>query len=247
MSTKQTRSVSDPNAKGGSNFLWVIVALLVVAALVIGLIVWQSQGQRTSHLAERENTPVNFELSYDSDTHAITASSADAADEATEVDLFEDFSCNFCAQLHQNTDEQMVDAVQNGDMVVHIRPMHFLDNGNEGHSTLSIAATLALADHGDAEAYWNLREVLMEDQDGVYNQWSADDMADAAAALGASDEAVDAIRNNEYMEQAKEWGQANAEYMADNTGGEVATPRVFVEGEDLPNEQLQNWVEIATA
>ena len=244
MSTKISRSVSDPNAKGGSSFLWVIVALLVVAALVIGLIVWQSQGQKTSYLAERDNTEVTFDLTYDADNHQITASTSE---DGTEVEIFEDFSCVHCANLHINTEEQMLAAVEAGDIVVNIKPMHFLDNGSEGHSTLAMAATLALADHGEWNAYWNLREVLMEEQQGVVNQWSADDMANAAAELGASEEAVDAIRNNDYLEEAKEWGQANAEYMADNTGGEVATPRVFVEGEDLPNQDLQQWVEIASA
>lgn len=239
MSTK-SRSVSDPNAKGSSNFLWVIVALLVVAALVIGIVVWQSQGQRTAHLADREITEVDAEMEYSDNTITLAAPEAEGAEE---VELYEDFSCGYCAQLAENTDERMLEEIEDGNLIVHIHPMNFMDSGAEGHSTATLAAELALADHGDTDAWWNLREVLMLDQQEIYNQWSDEDFANAAAELGASDEAVEAIRNGDYIEEAKEVGAANAAKMEEAVG-EVSTPRVMQDGEDVETQDINQWIDV---
>lgn len=250
MSTK-SRSVSDPNAKGSSSFLWVIVALLVIAAIVIGIVVWQSQGQRTSHLADRELADVSAEMEYSDNTITLAASGADGAEEA---DLYEDFSCGYCGQLAQATDERMLEEIEAGNLIVNIHPMVFLDWGgggtpasaaeaSEGHSTAAAAAELALADKGEVDAFWNLREVMMTDQQEIFNQWGDEDFANAAAELGATDEAVEAIRNGDYLDEAKEVGIANAEKMQE-AAGEVSTPRVIHDGEDIPNEQIDQWIDV---
>ncbi|AWB82565.1 hypothetical protein C3B44_09585 [Corynebacterium yudongzhengii] len=239
MSSSKSRSVSDPTSKGSSSFLWVIVAVLAVAAVVIGLVVWQSQGQAASELAERENTEVSAEMNYEGNT--ITLAAPDAND-PEQVDLFEDFSCGYCAQLAQNTDQQMLEEIENGNLAVTIHPMNFMDNGNEGHSTSAAAATLALADKGETEAYWNLREILFEDQQDIFNQWDDDDFANAAEAVGASSEAVDAIRDGEYKDRANEVGKSNAETMQDAVG-EVSTPRVMQDGEDVSVTDINSWID----
>lgn len=238
--SQKSRSVSDPNAKGASSFLWVIVALLVVAALVIGIVVWQSQGQRTSHLAERETTAVSAEMDYSD--NMITFSAADAKD-AEEVDLYEDFSCGYCGQLAQNTDARMLEEIEKGNLIVNVHPMVFMDNGAEGHSTAAAAAELALADKGEVEAMWNLREVMFADQQEIYNQWSDDDFANAAAELGASEEAVEAIRNGDYIDEAKKVGDANAKKLEEAVG-EVSTPHVIQDGKDVETSDINKWIDV---
>lgn len=244
MSTK-SRSVSDPNAKGSSSFLWVIVAVLVIAAIVIGVVVWQMQGQRTDALAERA-TDTNVELELDESV--VTLTSAETSDTAEVVDLYEDFSCSYCAQLAETTDAQMLDEIESGNLVVNIHPMTFMDDGTVGHSTNSLAATLALAEHGDVDAFWSLREILFQDQQQVFNQWDEGDYAEAAAALGGSDEAVEAISNGEFVSQAEEVGNANASKL-EGTVGEVSTPRIIQDGQDVqvPNNDNSQWINAVLA
>lgn len=239
MST-QSRSVSDPNAKGSSNFLWVIVAVIAIAAIVIGVVVWQAQGQRTDALAERA-TDTNVEMQLDESM--VTLAGQEPAAEAEVVDIYEDFSCSYCAQLAENTDAQMLEEIENGNLIVNIHPMTFMDDGTVGHSTNSLAAALALAEHGDVDAYWSLREILFLDQQQVFNQWDEADYADAAAALGGSDEAVEAIRNGEFVSAAEEAGNANAAKL-EETVGEVSTPRIIQDGQEVqvPNNDNSQWI-----
>lgn len=236
-----SKKVSNPNAKGGSGFIWAIVAALVIAAVVIGYVVYSGQGQRTAHLSDRENVSVDFDSEY-SDS-AVTLKSASAGADAEVVDLYEDYSCNFCASLAENTDEQMKAAIESGDLVVNLRTLNFLDRGNtEGHSTAAAAAVLAVADSGDTDLYWNVREVLLAEQAEIYNKWSSDDFADAVAALGGSDQVVDDIRNGAYQAEAESVTQANSDLLEESTG-DVSSPRVLQDGEDVPVEDINQWID----
>lgn len=237
MSTK----VSDPNAKGGSGFLWAIVAVVVIAIAVIGYIIYSGQGARTEHLADREFEQVGFEADFAGDT--VTLAAGNVAEDAPEVELYEDFSCPYCATLAENTDEDMKNAIEDGQLVVNVHTLNFLDNGNaDGHSTKSLAALLAIEETGDPALYWNYRSVLMEEQEDIYNKWSNDDFANAADELGAPGEVVDAIRDGAYTEQAVEVGESNAARLEEQTGN-VSSPRVLQNGQDVEVQDINQWVE----
>ncbi|MCS5480259.1 DsbA family protein [Corynebacterium sp. YIM 101645] len=239
--SKSTR-VSDPNAKGGSAFIWAIVAVVVVAAVVIGYIVMSGQGKRTEHLADRANVDVAFESDFSD--NSVTIAAANPAADAPEVDLYEDYSCPYCGTLAQNTDEQMQEAVEAGELIVNIRTLNFLDRGNiDGHSTRAAAAALAVAEAGETDVFWNFRTVLMEDQEDIYNKWSNDDFADAAQALGASDGVVETIRNGEFVSDAATLAAANADRLEAETGS-VSSPRVVQDGKDVEVEDINQWLDV---
>lgn len=239
--SKSTK-VSNPNSKGGSGFIWAIVAVIAIAAVVIGYIVMSGQGKKTEHLAERETIDVAFESEFSD--NAVTLRSADAKADAEVVDLYEDFSCSYCGQLAVNTDEQMQAAVEEGDLVVNVRPLNFLDRGSiDGHSTRAAAAVLALAEAGETDAYWNLRAYLMEDQQDIYNKWSNDDFADAAKQFGASDETVEKIRSGENVEPTNALATANADKLNTETGS-VSSPRVIQDGQDVEVADINQWMDV---
>ena len=98
--SKSTK-VSNPNAKGGSGFLWAILAVVVIAAVVIGYIVISGQGKKTEHLAEREYVNVGFEGDYSDNAMTLRAENAGA--DAEVVDLYEDYSCPYCSTLALET------------------------------------------------------------------------------------------------------------------------------------------------
>ncbi|SDL90907.1 Protein-disulfide isomerase [Corynebacterium mycetoides] len=244
-----TRKVQNPNDKGGAGFLWALLAVIAIAALVIGLIVFNGRAQRGEAIAAEMVQADNLEVSYNEGDPYFTLAAADGGDDAPSVDLFEDFSCSYCADLATQTDEHALERIQAGDLAVNVHPMTILDRqGNQyspGHSTRALAAELALASHGDAEALWNLRAWLLENQQSVYNKVDNDDLADRAKEFGASDEAVQDIRDGAFAEQATATGQANLDYQNEKTG-EAYTPRVMRDGEDLvTGSEITNWVDVA--
>ncbi len=237
MSTK----VSDPNAKGGSGFLWAIVAVVVIAIAVIAYIIFSGQGAKTEHLADREFEQVSFEADFGGNTVTLAAGGTD--ENTPEVDLYEDFSCPHCATLSENSDEDMKNAVEGGELVVNVHTLNFLDRGaTDGHSTQSLAALLAVEEAGDPALYWNYRGMLMEEQEDIYNKWSNDDFANAAEELGAPGEVVDAIRDGAHMEDAAQVGQENGAKLEEQTGS-ISSPRVVQNGQDVEVADINQWVD----
>ena len=232
--------VTDPNKKSGAGFLWGIVALLVIVAVVIIYIVVNGQRSRSDEIED-----VAFNVSFED--NAVVLASDNATADTPEVDLYEDFSCPHCSDLSVDTGEDMKNAVEAGDLIVNIRQHNFLDGQdpttNEGHSTMTVAAVTPLAEAGDAKAWWNVHKTLMADQQKVYNNWSAEDVANAAADAGASSEVVDEIKNFE-ISTGQEIATANYNLLEEQTGS-VSSPRVIIDGEDIPEGELNNWVAYA--
>ncbi|AKK11770.1 DsbA family protein [Corynebacterium uterequi] len=244
MSAK-SRSVSDPNSKGSASFLWVIVAVLAIAAIVIGVVVWQSKGKAAEEVAA-QRVELGFTPTFDGNDVRLAADNAKA--DAPEVSLYEDFSCHYCADLAEATDDQMLQEIRNGNLVVTVNPLTFLDGVNAqnepniGHSAAAAAATTALADMGEFDAWWTLRAVLMDKQAEIYNQWSDEDFAEAAKAAGASDEAAEAIKAGKYYDQAVETAKKNAKELEDQTGS-VSSPRVLLDGKDVQVSSTDEWID----
>lgn len=236
-----TKKVQNPNQSSNTGFIWAIIAVVVIAAIVIGFIVFNGRSQKAAELAENMVPVEGVEMDYNKDEGTIVLSAAEGGEEAPHAELFEDFSCNYCAQLAENTDQQMLDEIQAGDLEVAIRSLNFLDRGEEGNSTNVLAAVLATVNSGDVELYWNFRKTMMDQQQQIYNQWSNDQFADLAESYGADSETVDAIRNGEYLEEAKSVAQSNADYLNEQTGN-VSSPRVLVDGQDAEGEDINNWV-----
>lgn len=240
MSSKSTR-VTDPNAKGSNTFLWAVIAVVLVAAVVIGYIVLSGQGKKTEHLADRETVDVAFDSQFGD--NSVTLASANPAADAVEVDLYEDYSCSYCAQLAENTDEQMQAAIEAGDLIVNVRTLNFLDRGNaDGHSTRAAAAVLALAEAGETDVYWNYRAAILDEQEEIYNKWSNDDFAAAAQELGASDSVVETIRSGENVGAANDLTTANADKLEAETG-QVSSPRVVRDGKDVEVDDINQWID----
>lgn len=237
--------VSDPNAKTGNGFIWGVGVLLVIIAVVIGYIVWN--GKQANKIEVQD---VN--MSMDFKDNAITLKSDAANDDTPEVDLYEDFSCSYCADLAINTDEDMKQAIEDGKLVVHVRTLNFLDGrdieNEDGYSTKAAAAMSELAKTGDVKTYWNLRDYMMQNQQSVATKWEIEDIADQAKELGAEDAVVDSLRNVD-IKQGNKVGKANSDKLKKETGS-VSSPRVVQNGKDIPDkdsgQSLNDWVDIAT-
>lgn len=237
-----SNKVQNPNQGGSKAFLWALVGVVVVAIAVVAYIVFQGQGAKTEFVADRDFEETAISATLEGEKVTMAAESG-AADDAQVVQLYEDFSCNYCALLAENTDDDMKAEIESGNLVVEIHPLNFLDRGNtEGHSTHALAAILSVADSGDSDLYWNYRTLLLEEQSDMINQWSDEDFAAAAEKMGAEASVADAIRNGANIDRANELAAANAEALTEQTGS-VSSPRVVQDGQDLPIEDINQWVE----
>ena len=237
-----TRKVENPNKKGSAAFIWAVVAVIAIALLVIGLIVFNGRENRSAAKQEElfDTTGINVAWNEDEDIIHVTGDNKDAKT----AELFEDFSCTHCADLHIASDEAMMEKLKAGQINVDLRPMTALDNGQVGHSTEALAAELAMFAHGDIAQAFTIRDYLFQNQQSAYNKYDNDGFADMAAEYGASKEAVQDIRDGKYVDTAKRMGDNNRKYQEDNTG-EAWTPRVLVDGKDIEDIQgkRDDWPE----
>ena len=229
-----TRKVENPNKKGSAAFIWAVLAVLAIALVVIGLIVYNGRENRSAAIQEEmiDVTGINLAWNEDEDIIHLTGDNKDA----NTAELFEDFSCTHCADLHIASDEAMMEKLKAGQINVDLRPMTALDNGQVGHSTEALAAELAMFAHGDIAQAFTIRDYLFKNQQAAYNKYDNDGFADMAAEYGASKEAVQDIRDGKYVDTAKRMGDNNRKYQEDKTG-EAWTPRVLVDGKDIEDIQ----------
>ncbi|OFT81072.1 thioredoxin domain-containing protein [Corynebacterium sp. HMSC29G08] len=238
-----TRKVQNPNSKGGSAFIWAVAAVIAIAALVIGLIIFNGNNERNEarEAAKADMSGITVEWAEGEGVIHLKGANVDAPT----GQLFEDFACGHCATLHMTTDADMLQALRDGSINVELRPMVFQDRGAVGHSTNSLAAVLALINHGDIDTAFTLRDYLFVNQQQVYNTMNPDKLADLAKDYGASEEAVADIRESTFVEAAQSMGADNIQLQQDETG-EAWTPRVRFDGEDIEgvSEEGTTWVEV---
>ncbi|KQB84868.1 DsbA family protein [Corynebacterium lowii] len=237
-------TVKSPNEKG-KGFLWAVVGIIVIAVVVVGYIVINGKNTKREAMIDT----VAFTTSWEGDK--ITLKGEQATDDTPVADVYEDFSCPHCADLALEDRQAMREAVDNGELVVNIRPLVFMDNTNrdaemsdeekDGNSHRALAAVLAAASSEDDGLYWNLRNYLFENQSNIYSdKWDNDKYAEAAQELGASEDTVNAIREGKYADRTDELGTKNADELEKTENG-VSSPRIFINGEE---KQLEaDWVE----
>ena len=176
-----TTRVKNPNERG-NGFIWALVILGLVIAVVIGYILFTGRTAQTEKVLDGVDVQdVAFDVQYQD--NAIKLVGKDATEDTPQIDLYEDYSCSYCAKLAARSDGDMKKAVEDGKLVVNIRSLNFLDRGQDGHSTLAGASADALAQAGDAKAYWTLRTTLLEKQEEIYGKWQADNMADVLSLI----------------------------------------------------------------
>ena len=247
-----TRKVQNPNEKGSSAFIWAVLAVLAIAALVIGIIVYS--GQSAQRAADESNLVDIGDISASwSEGDSLIRLAANDSQNAPSAELFDDFSCSHCAELEEATGDKMLDALKNGEIEVELRPMVAQDSDatgqlTVGHSTRSLASMLAMFAQGDTRAALSFRSYMMKHQQDVYNKLELDDMAELAERLGASDEALKDIRDGRYIDTAHEISIANQELQSErDPDGKTWTPRVMIDGADVPDSERYEWVELTAS
>lgn len=240
-----SQKIKAPNAsKGGNGFLWGIIAILVIAAVAIGFIVYNNQKHKVDNIS-LPNDEVKVKMT--AKDSIVTLEAENAGDNVPTVEVFEDFSCHYCAQLETASSDDVKKALEDGKVKVEFRFLNFLDRGDEsGPSTRGAAVAWAVAKTGDVDAFWNLHRLMMEEQSTVTRQWEWDDLANAADKMGVDGGVVDKIRDKSVKDEGAKISRENDKEV-EKREGDVSSPLLYKNGKRFdppmnPDETLGSWV-----
>lgn len=243
-----SQKIKAPNAsKGGNGFLWGIIAILVIAAVAIGFIVYNNQQHKVDNISLPDD---KVDVKMTTDENAVTLEPENAGDDVPTVEVFEDFSCHYCAQLETASSGDLKSALEDGKVKVKFRFLNFLDRGNEsGPSTRGASVAWAVAKAGDVNAFWNIHRLMMDEQSTVTRQWGWDDLANAADKIGVNDDVVEKIRNESVKEDGLKVAQKNDKEV-EKREGDVSSPLLYKDGKRFdppsnPDQTLSSWVPVA--
>jgi len=234
-----SQKIKAPNEKS-NGFLWGLVAIVVIAVVVIAVVVIQGRDSKSGNegLAPAEN--VNFSVGVE-DGNIVLASDA-VADGAPVADLYEDYSCHFCSDLVTADHESLKAALNDGKITMRYNTVNFLDGGEGGHSTVAGAVAMAIADSGNAEAFWAFHDWAFMNRTDI-SGYDYGDFADAAENLGVDEDTVASIRDESVGDKYQSVLESNMDRLKEKEGDDTGTPSLYVDGEKF---QLQKDPEMDT-
>ena len=156
-----SQKIKAPNSKGGGGFVWAVLAIIAIVAVVIAAIFFIGK-DKNSAKNDVPQEDVSFNVSQQGDD--VVLASDKVKQDAPTVDIFEDFSCPHCADLSKVDNEDIRKALDEGKIKVHYKFLNFLDQQPGGSSTRGASVALALAKTGDAKAFWNMHNFMMDQQ-----------------------------------------------------------------------------------
>jgi len=218
------------------------IALVVIAVLVIGGVLWQSRSTeaRNEGYGAVSNSAVEVTLDDDG-TILVGLPSA-----STTIDVFEDPMCPYCAELEHKHGQELAEAIDGGTLAVRYHMLAFLDrlSASGDFSTRAVAASQCVAESGDAIAFSRFHADLLspdnQPAEGGSSDHSNDDLAQMARDAGASDDTVACIADGTRVEQAAVSAEAGRQLLA--TTGATGTPAVIHDGTVVDTFGNENWV-----
>lgn len=196
------------------------VAIVVIAAVVIGGIVWSKNdgGEKVD-----ESQLTNTSLAIGEETAPVT------------IDAFEDFLCPACGQFERSQGKQILAAVDAKKLRVRYHMLNFLDKSSASgdYSTRAAAAFQCIADGGEKQdVVKKFHTTLFENQPQEMGSSDHDNKALAkyAADAGASSNTQACISSGARVDKAKQNAKEAQQTLAKATGGQVSTPSVLHDG-----------------
>lgn len=197
---------------------WAIVATVVAALAVVGILVAISAGGSDGE--------ARGELVGAQEATALVAGIPQAgerlgkADAPVEIVEYADLQCPFCASASTRTIPALVERyVRDGSARLTFRPLAFIGADSE-------RGALAAAAAGEQGKLWQFVEVLYRNQGGENTGWLSDDLVtEAATALGIDTAALDEARTGSAAA-----GVLSAANAAAQSDGIDSTPTFVVVG-----------------
>jgi protein-disulfide isomerase len=202
-----------------------IAAAVLVAIVVVGVAVNANRTQVDTEAA----LPAGV-------TEADGGLPLGSPDAPVTIDLWEDFQCPACADFEATNAAVLDRAVADGDALLVLHPLTFLDDSLGNSSSVPAAQALACtADAGDEAALRFHTTVFANQPPETRGQeaWSGDDLVRWAGESGADEEDVrSCLDEGRYAAWVDNVGRSGS------SAGVTATPTMFVDGERVPDAQL---------
>lgn len=232
MNAKPHKSAKVLQTKKNNGMLITVIALIAVAVVVLGGVIWMAQ-------RGGEANPITFgetqdELIEITDTGVVVVGQADVPT----IQIWEDFNCPACGTFEGQNGKQIAIAVEAGDLRVEYHNLDFQNPGSTSgeYSTRAIAAIQCVAAKDSLGTYFDVKNAYYANQPSAgAGDLSARELADLADSAGANADAVECIGNvesNGGMDKAADTAQ-NAQRSIREATGQVSTPTVVFEGESV--------------
>lgn len=206
----------------------VTAAVLVAVLAVVGVgYSVQSSRDTTGQVATAPNGVDGFAFPFGEEGAQVT------------VDVYEDLMCPYCGLLEGASRQTVEELVATGDVRVRYHVIAFLDRAST--SEYSSRATNALAvviDTAGAEVAKRFHDLLFENQPPEGGGGLDDDTLIELAVEAGADE--DEIRGPIEQRKFRQWVRNGTD--AASKDGVNSTPTVFVDGEQLPQVDIDELV-----
>ena len=227
--------------KKNNGMLITVAALIAVAVVVLGGVVWFAQkGGEANPITFGETADEMIEIT---ETGAIVVGEQDAP----VLQVWEDFNCPACASFEGQYGEPLATAVENGDLRVEYHNLDFQNRASTSgeYSTRAIAAMQCVAAKDTLPVFFDVKNSFYANQPaGQGGDLTANELADIAETAGANADSVECIGNvesNGGLEKAEDSAD-NADRAIRDVTDSVSTPTVAFEGEVV---EIQNpaWLD----
>ena len=236
MNAKPNKSTKVLQTKSNNGMIITVVALIAVAVVVLGGVVWMAQrGGEANPITFGETADERIEIT---DTGVVIVGQQDAPT----IQVWEDYMCPACGSFEAQYGESISEAVEAGDLRVEFHTLNFL-NGQSGsgeYSTRALAAVQCVAAKDSLPVFFDVKNAFFAQQPAEGGgDLSAQELAGIAAEAGANPDTVECIGNvetNGGMDKASDSAD-NAQQTIREITDRVSTPTVAFEGEvvDLAN------------
>lgn len=231
MNAKPNKNTKVLQTKKNNGMLITVAALIAVAVVVLGGVVWFSQ-------QGGESNPVTFGETQDELIEITETGTIVVGEEGPPVvQIWEDFNCPACASFEGQNGERLSEAVQAGDLKVEFHSLDFQNRASSSgeYSTRAIAAIQCVAAKDTLPAFFDVKNAFYANQPAGGAEHMPRDLAGIAETAGANADAVECIGNvetNGGMEKAEDSADHADRAIRDVTGS-VSTPTVAFEGEQV--------------
>lgn len=217
------------------------LALLVVAAVVIGGVLWQSGSDepRADGYGSVQNSAVEIDLN---DEGVVTLGIPGAP---TVVDIYEDAYCPFCGELEQIHGQELAQKIDEGTIGVRYHQLDFLASRSASgtYSTRAAAAAQCVAASETAPVFSAFHSTLFspdfQPAEGSSSDHTDEQLAQAARDAGASDATAQCIVGGDRVPDASAAAAAASEALA--ATGAQGTPTVVANGTVVDTRNV-DWV-----
>lgn len=199
----------------------IIVVIVLVLALGAGVAVQYYRGHSKVEVSANGRPEPAVITGPGTPGKGVTVGQAGAK---ANIEVYLDFRCPHCAEFEEKTGPTVDKLVQDGTATLTYWPMQFV---NPGASPRLANAFAAAAANGKAVSF------VGELYGDFSKSWTDDQLIELGKQLGVGDSKYQqALQNNTYASWLESVGKAADER------GVTGTPTVFVNGKQLPEDQL---------